>query len=54
VLHAFGMASGLLDILSFTFIVVILLIVSLLLVTDLTMFQVVFGLLLDFNRSLLQ
>jgi len=47
------MASGLLDILSFIFIVDILLIVSLLLVIVLTMFQVVFGLLLDFNRSLL-
>jgi len=47
------MAIGLLDILSFIFIVDILLIVSLLLVICLTMFQIVFGLLLDLNRSLL-
>jgi hypothetical protein len=52
-LNAFAMASGLQDILSFIFIVDILLIVSLLLVIVLTMFLVVFGLLLDFNRSLL-
>jgi len=47
------MASGLLDNLSFTFVVEIALIVFLLLVIVLTIVQLVFGLLLDFNRSLL-
>jgi len=46
------MASGLLDNLSLILIVEILLIVFLLLVIILTMLQTVFGLLLDFNRSL--
>jgi len=45
------MANGLLDILSFIFIVDILLILSLLLVIVLTIFQVAFGLFLDLNRS---
>jgi len=47
------MASGLLDNLSLIFIVEIVLMLFLLLVIVLTMFQVVFVLLLDFNRSLL-
>ena len=47
------MASGLLDNLSLKFIVEMVLMVFLLLVIVLTMFQVVFVLLLDFNRSLL-
>jgi hypothetical protein len=53
VLKAFTLAQGLLDNLSFIFTVDILLLVFLLLVLVLKMFQVVFGLLLDFNRSLL-
>jgi len=48
VLKTFAIARGLLDNLSFIFIVDILLLVRVL-----TMFQVVFGLLLEFNRSLL-
>jgi hypothetical protein len=53
VLKALATASGLVDNLSFIFTVVILLIVFLLLVIVLTIFQVVLGLLLDLNRSLL-
>ena len=45
------MGSELLDILYFILIVDILLILSLLLVIVLTIFQVVFGLLLDLNTS---
>jgi hypothetical protein len=53
VLKAFAIVSGFLVNLSFTFIVVILFVVFLLLVMVLTMFQVVFGILLDFNMRLL-
>jgi len=51
VFKAFAMASGLLDNISLIFMVDISLIVFLLLVIVLTMFQVVFGLLFDFNCS---
>jgi len=54
VLKAFTITRGLLDNLSFIFIVDILLLIFLLLVIVLTMFQVVFDLFLEFNRSLLQ
>ena len=47
------MASGLLDNLSLIFIVQTVLMLFLLLLLVLTIFQVVFVLLLDFNRSLL-
>jgi hypothetical protein len=50
VLKAFAIARGLWDNLFFIFIVVI--VNTLLLVTVLTMFQVVFDLLLEYNRSL--